>query len=53
MPKSKLFFLIAAGMSAPAWFVNVGALPFTTQFIWIGGVILCALFGLAFRASGK
>jgi hypothetical protein len=45
--------VIAAGMSAPAWFVDIGALPFSTQFIWIGGVLLCALFGLAFRAGGK
>ncbi|MDM0111821.1 hypothetical protein QTI66_06640 [Variovorax sp. J22R133] len=49
MTRSTLFLGAAAGLCAPAWFINVSALPFWAQFMWIGGMLLCALFGLAFR----
>jgi len=53
MKISSLFLLAAAALCAPAWFVNVNALPMWAQFTWIGGMLLCALFGVAFKRYGR
>lgn len=54
MARSTIYLLAASMMCAPAWIVDVKALPPVIQAAWITGVIAVALLaGVVLAQDGK